>query len=196
MAGKVAQRRAALREVLIQSAQRRIAEDGLNSLKARDLAKDAGCALGAIYNVFEDLHELILEVNARTFKRLGAAVAAGLNDASDDPTERLVAMGQAYHHFATREYMSWRTLFDVARTTEMPTPDWYLAEIEQLFIYISKPLAELFPDSDAEERVLLTRGLFSSVHGIVFLGLDKVNSGVPVAEIDRTIALILRRFAA
>lgn len=196
MAGKVAARRAALREALIDSAEKRIAEGGLQALKARDLAKDVGCALGAIYNVFEDLHELILEVNARTFKRLGTTVAAGLEDASDDPTERLIAMGQAYHHFATRDYLSWRTLFDVARTTDMPTPDWYLAEIEQLFIYISTPLAELFPESSAEERILLTRGLFSSVHGIVFLGLDKVNSGVPVEEIDRTIALILRRLAS
>jgi len=195
MAGKVAARRAALRETLILSAERRIAEGGLEALKARDLAKDAGCALGAIYNVFEDLHELVLEVNARTFKRLGAAVAGELDQAADDPVERLVVMGQAYHHFATREYLSWRTLFDVARTTEMPTPEWYLAEIEKLFAYIAAPLGQLFPESSNEERVLLTRGLFSSVHGIVFLGLDRVNSGVPVAQIDHTISLILKRLA-
>ncbi len=195
MAGKVAARRAALRETLIESAEKRIASGGLDAVKARDLAKDAGCAVGAIYNVFEDMHELILEVNARTFKRLGAAVAGELGKASDDPVERLVVMGQAYHHFATKEYLSWRTLFDVARTTEMPTPDWYLAEIETLFAYIATPLGSLFPESSAEERVLLTRGLFSSVHGIVFLGLDKVNSGVPVEQIDQTISLVLRRLA-
>ena len=195
MAGKVAARRAALRETLIESAEKRIASGGLDAVKARDLAKDAGCAVGAIYNVFEDMHELILEVNARTFKRLGAAVAGELGKASDDPVERLVVMGQAYHHFATKEYLSWRTLFDVARTTEMPTPDWYLAEIETLFAYLATPLGSLFPESSAEERVLLTRGLFSSVHGIVFLGLDKVNSGVPVEQIDQTISLVLRRLA-
>lgn len=196
MVGKVAARRAALRETLIESAERRIAADGLSALRARDLAKDAGCALGAIYNVFGDLNDLVLAVNARTFHRLGTAVSAELADAPQDPVEQLVVMAQAYHHFAAAEYLSWRALFDIERAPDEEAPEWYLQEMGQLFAYIANPLAVIFPNLGEEDRALLTRGLFSSVHGIVFLGLDRASSGVPAAEIDRMIALILRQMTA
>ena len=41
-----------LRDRLIDIAQEMIAAQGLDGLKARDLAAAAGCALGAIYTAF------------------------------------------------------------------------------------------------------------------------------------------------
>ncbi|PRY78185.1 AcrR family transcriptional regulator [Yoonia maritima] len=196
MAGKVAERRAALRDNLIIIAEKRIASDGLSALRARDLASDAGCALGAIYNVFGDLTDIVLAVNARTFHRLGADVAAALADAPQDPIEQLVVMAQAYHQFAAANLHSWRALFDVERAPGEAAPDWYLHEMGQLFAYISDPLAVVFPNRDPQELALLTRALFSSVHGIVLLGLDGASAGVPSDDIDKMIALILRQFTS
>ncbi len=196
MVGKVAARRAALRDNLIEIAERTIASKGLTALRARDLASEAGCAVGAIYNVFGDLTDLVLAVNARTFHQLGADVAAALADAPQDPVEQLVVMAQAYHQFATENHLSWRALFDVERTPGEAAPDWYLAEMGQLFAYISDPLAVIFPAHDSKDLALLTRALFSSVHGIVLLGLDEASSGVPTDDIDRMIALVLRQITA
>jgi AcrR family transcriptional regulator len=193
MAGKVAERRAALRDNLIVIAERTIASKGLTALRARDLASEAGCAVGAIYNVFGDLTDLVLAVNARTFHRLGADVAETLADAPQDPAEQLVVMAQAYHRFAAQNHLSWRALFDVERAPGEAAPDWYLQEMGQLFAYISDPLAVVFPERDSQELALLTRALFSSVHGIVLLGLDEASAGVPSDDIDRMIALVLRQ---
>jgi AcrR family transcriptional regulator len=193
MAGKVAERRAALRENLIEIAERTIASKGLGALRARDLASEAGCAVGAIYNVFGDLTDLVLAVNARTFHRLGADVAEALADAPQDPVEQLVIMAQAYHGFAAANHQSWRALFDVERAAGEAAPDWYLEEMGQLFAYISDPLAVIFPARDSTELALLTRALFSSVHGIVLLGLDEASAGVPSDDINRMIALVLRQ---
>lgn len=196
MATKTEIRRQDLRDKLILIAERTIAADGLSSLRARDLAKEAGCAVGAIYNVFGDLTELALAVNARTFHRLGADVAEALAEAPQDPVEQLIVMGQAYHRFAARNHQSWRALFDIERPAGEAAPDWYLAEMGQLFAYISDPLAVIFPDRDAAELGLLTRALFSSVHGIVLLGLDEASAGVPSDDINRMIDLVLRQFTA
>lgn len=193
MARKTESRRKELRESLIAIAERTIASDGLGALRARDLAKEAGCAVGAIYNVFGDLTELVLAVNARTFHRLGADVAAALAEAPEDPVEQLVVMAQAYHRFAADNHQSWRALFDVERAPGEAAPDWYLQEMGRLFTYISDPLAVIFPDQDAGERSLMTRALFSSVHGIVLLGLDEASAGVPSDDINRMIALVLRQ---
>ncbi len=196
MAGKVAERRAALRENLVLIAERTIADHGLGALRARDLASEAGCAVGAIYNVFGDLTDLVLTVNARTFHRLGADVAEALADAPQDPVEQLVVMAQAYHRFAAENHQSWRALFDVERAPGEAAPDWYLEEMGRLFTYISDPLAVIFPDRDSQEHALLTRALFSSVHGIVLLGLDEASAGVPSDDIDRMIGLVLRQLTA
>jgi AcrR family transcriptional regulator len=191
MVGKVEARRAVLRDTLIHHAERRIEADGLKNLRARDLARDAGCALGAIYNVFGDLNDLVLTVNARTFHRLGAAVAETLADAPQDATEQLILMSHAYHRFAAENFNLWRALFDIERPAGEAAPDWYLAEMGQLFAYIDAPLSVIFPDHSAEKRALLTKALFSSVHGIVLLGLDEPSAGVSAAQLDQMISIII-----
>ena len=60
-----------------------------------------------------------------------------------------------------------------------------------LFALIAAPLSQVFPDWDRDEIDLMTRALFSSVHGIVLLGLEKRISGVPQNQIERMIALLL-----
>ncbi len=195
MAGKVEARRAALRENLIEHAETRIVADGIKNLRARDLAKDAGCALGAIYNVFGDLDDLILTVNARTFHRLGAAVAESLADAPQDATEQLIVMSHAYHRFAAENFNAWRALFDIERAQGDTAPDWYLREMGQLFAYIDAPLSVIFPDHDAKTRALLTKALFSSVHGIILLGLEEASAGVPARHLEEMISLLLRHLA-
>lgn len=195
MARKTAARRAELRSKLIEIAERTIAVQGLSALRARDLAKEADCATGAIYNVFGDLGELTLEVNARTFKRLGAAVAEDLAAAPTDPTQQLIVMAQAYHHFAAANHNSWRALFDLPRAPGEAAPEWYLEEMGQLFTYIAGPLTALRPALGEGEISDLTRALFSAVHGIVLLGLDDASAGVGRDDIDRMIALVLGNLA-
>jgi len=195
MAGKVEMRRAALRDALIQHAETRITADGLKNLRARDLARDAGCALGAIYNVFGDLTDLVLAVNARTFKRLGAAVAETLADAPQDATQQLIVMSHAYHRFAAENFNTWRALFEIERPTGQAAPDWYLAEMGQLFAYIDAPLSVLYPDLEVGKRAILTKAMFSSVHGIVLLGLDEASAGVPAPQLDDMISLIFNHLS-
>lgn len=187
-------RKAALREKLIELAEAQIAAEGLASLRARSLAKEAGCAVGAIYTHFTDLNALVLEVNGRTFRRLGSSVAASVTAAADQPPRaRLIAMSHAYLHFAADQAFLWRALFDVEMSADGPVPQWYLDALGSLFSFIAAPLADMFPDMPEDELDLMTRALFSSVHGIVLLGLEKRISGVPLERIEQMIAQVLSR---
>src|SRR5258706_2973710 len=67
---KAASRREKLKAALIDAAERTIETEGLRALRARDLAAEVGCAVGAIYNAVADLDELIYAVNARTLAAL------------------------------------------------------------------------------------------------------------------------------
>ena len=190
MARNTEDRHAALRLRLTDAAETAIRDHGLASLRARDLAQAAGCSVGAIYTVFADLEALTLAVNARTFARLGAEVAAALPGHAAPPQERLIAMSHAYLRFAAANERLWRAMFEL-RMSEAEAPDWYRREIGKLFSHIAGPLAELFPDWPEERRGLMVRALFSSVHGICLLGLERRFSGVPVDRLEEMLALVL-----
>ncbi|MEM9972304.1 MAG: TetR/AcrR family transcriptional regulator [Pseudomonadota bacterium] len=187
------QRREKLRETLADIAERHVRDGGLSSLRARALAEEAGCAVGAIYNVFDDMTGLALAVNSRTFHRLGTFVSdAVARRGGTDPTDRMVAMAMAYLQFATDNPLLWRALFDVEFAADRDVPEWYMEELSRLFAIIAEPLSELKPEADAEDIHLMTRALFSSVHGIVLLGLDGRVSIVPRDKIEDMIGFVLR----
>lgn len=60
MSEKSKHRKLVLRDKLVVAAEARIEHAGLASLRARDLAMDAGCSLEAIYNVYEDLNAVVM----------------------------------------------------------------------------------------------------------------------------------------
>jgi AcrR family transcriptional regulator len=192
MSTKSEQRKAALREKLVHSAKVRIESDGMAALRARDLAKDAGCAVGAIYNAFEDLNDIVMAVNGLTFQALGETVRSSF-DGTEPPVDRLILMSHAYLGFAVDHTNLWRALFDLDMSEDGPVPAWYRAALADLFSNISRPLSELFPEMTEQELSLMTRAMFSSVHGIVLLGLQNRISGVPPEQIEQMIAVVLRR---
>jgi AcrR family transcriptional regulator len=187
-----AQRRTKLRERLLDVARQSIAARGLSGLKARELASEAGCALGAIYTAFDDLDELILRVNLATLQRLGEALDAAL--ATAPPAGALQALARAYLDFARREEPSWRTLFEHRLSGGGPVPDWYADARNQLFSRLEGPLGELLPHRDAAACARLARTLFSAVHGVVALGLEQKVAATPPetleAELDNLVRLI------
>jgi AcrR family transcriptional regulator len=190
---KTEQRHMDLRQRLVDIAEVQIAAEGAASLKARDLAARAGCSVGAIYNVVDDMTALVMEVNLRSFTALRqAAEAAMAASAHLGPQDQLVALGQAYLGFAATHLHAWRALFEVnAQLSEIPK--WYQQALDTLFASIAPPVRMLFPAMPEEELVLMVEALFSAVHGIVVLGLQNPGARVPHEPIARKIAMVMRR---
>lgn len=138
-----ADRRQALREGLIAAAGQAIAAEGLAGLRARDLARDVGCALGAIYNVFADLDDLVLAVNARTLavleRDLARARPPGDPQGAEAAIAALEALALAYADFAAANMLRWRAVFDHRLPRGRSVPDWYVSEQARLFDYVAAP---------------------------------------------------------
>src|SRR5262244_428074 len=171
------QRQTKMRAALVAAAERTIEREGLRGLRARSLAKEVGCAVGAIYNAVEDLDELVLLVNARTLRALEAELAAadrGAEHAGPDAAiARLVRMALAYLDFAAAHTPRWRALFEHRMPPGQSVPAWYRDQQQRLFGYVEELLAELQAHESRVRRTLLARSLFSAVHGVVVLGLEE-----------------------
>jgi AcrR family transcriptional regulator len=195
---KVADSRAALRQALVDAAERQIARAGLASLKARDLADAVGCALGMIYKLVPDLDALILAVNLRSLELLDAALGqAERLDASDSlapgdgaGVKTLVRMALAYFDFAAANEPRWRAIFEHRMPEGQVVPEPHLAQHRRMFANVEEPLRELVPGLDDAAYVLLGRSLFSAVHGVVDLGLKEKLGAMPQPVLRRQTAAI------
>lgn len=183
MSGKREEKREELRTRLIEAAESRIAGSGLSELRARDVTADAECALGALYNVFADLDMLILEVNARTLRRLDAEMTKALESA-DGHAMQMQILAQTYLGFARREPNLWWSLFQFHMNGQKAVPDWFSEEQARLLKQIVRPLAGLQPKLGGEQLIVRARTLFAAVHGIVSISLEKRFVGIPEETLD------------
>ena len=190
---KALERRAKFREELILAAERSISAGGLAGLKTRELAREIGVANGAVYNLVEDMDELILRVGSRTLGRLDAALTAAESNGPASPRDTLVRIAVAYCDFAAENLELWRALFEHRMAPGKPVPEWAVDEQMNLFRHIYQPLAELFPERIAGRTGRDGAQSFSAVHGMVLLGLEQKLIAVPVEALRKEIATIVRR---
>jgi len=190
--GATGARHAALRQRLIEAAEATIATHGLADIKARELAAQAGCATGAIYSVFADLDELILEVNARTMQALDGALQQAMgHQPAASPRTILVLLAEAYMDFALAHRRRWDALFMHRMPAGRAAPDWFWQFQGGLFARVEAPVAALRPGLAGAERALLARSVFSAVHGVVVLGLDQRLVAIDASGLRRQLRLIV-----
>ena len=189
------QRRAGLRQVLLDAAERTIATQGLQALKARALAAEANCATGQIYNVWPDLDSLVLAVNARTLdhldERLTAAKAPSGLSAAEEARAALLAQAEAYLEFARGNGNRWRAVFEHRLSGSRPLPAWYREQQARLFSHVDRPLRALLPGLSPAERAALGRSIFSAVHGVVWLGLEELLGPQSYPEVQAQVNAIM-----
>jgi AcrR family transcriptional regulator len=179
------QKKSKRRALMLATARAIIATKGLRSLKVRDVADAAACSIGSVYNEFGDFDGLILTVNRETVQALTARLKAA---PSEDPVRQLHGLAAAYLDFATEQANLLRSLFEHRMEGDRPFPEDILSMVMQAFALMHEPLVRLLPDRDPEEVALLSRMMFSAVHGIISLGLEERMVAVPPAKLRQQVA--------
>jgi AcrR family transcriptional regulator len=173
------------RALMVATARDIIAAKGLRSLKVRDVAEAADCAIGSVYNEFGDFDGLILTVNRETVQALTVRLKAV---PAEDPVRQLHGLAAVYLAFATAHANLLRSLFEHRMEEDRPFPEDILRMVMQAFALMHAPLARLMPDRDQEQVSILARLVFSAVHGIISLGLEERMVAVPPDQLSRQVA--------
>jgi AcrR family transcriptional regulator len=85
-------------------------EHGYEGLSMRQIAERIGYSATTIYRYYEDKDDLLFAVVQEGFLRFGKALAKAAQS-SDDPRERLAALGRAYIEFGLRNPVYYRLMF-------------------------------------------------------------------------------------
>lgn len=186
------ERRARLRERLIDEAWTLLSTEGLPAMQARRVAQAAGCSVGAIYNVFPDLDELILRANSRTMAQLGAAAASV--GAALDPAwsvgQRVRRLSHVYVEFAFANEWAWRSLFEYRTTYRKPYPDWYREAQGLAFRDLGQGV--LGRPLDTQEKLYFVETLWAALHGVVSIAMDARFRDVSRPAIEAQVDLLTR----
>ena len=99
-----------LRRAILDAAAALFLEHGYEGLSMRQIAERIGYSATTIYRYYEDKDDLLFAIVQEGFLRFGQRLAKAAQS-SDDPRERLAALGHAYIEFGLKNPVYYRLMF-------------------------------------------------------------------------------------
>ena len=146
------------------------ANEGMNGLTARRIARGAGCSVGTVYNVFGNLDTVILYLNAMTLDALYEELARVKQ--TDDPTAQVGELVARYMKFTDENMNLWNVLFQHVWPKDHEFPDWYQRRIDGLLSILAGTLEPFFTDEQKTEQIQAATVLWCGLHGISSLAVS------------------------
>ncbi len=179
-----------LKQLILSSAERLVALWGREGLTARAVATDIYYSPGTIYNFYQDMDALVVDVNYATLGRLQAYCQHRIADLPPG-FSKVSALAYAYADFAEQHRRAWESVFasNAAEKQDSASvlPGYYQQRLADIFLMIETVLMESLnmPEPAACSSARL---LWACLHGITVLTLsgtlDLVGVAQPHALID------------
>ncbi|MGH1419976.1 MAG: TetR/AcrR family transcriptional regulator [Hyphomicrobiaceae bacterium] len=164
-----------LRELILTAATGLIESGGLASLSAREIARRIEYSPGTLYNVFENLDDLVLTIEGRMLDALADRLSNVSNNS--DPRAHVKNLAEAYLQFTHDNPRLWNLLFEHHLPADRDIPDWYQAKLDDLMGRIETALQPLLPNGNELALNRAARVLWAGVHGITTLSTtDKLST--------------------
>ena len=160
-----------LRRAILTAAQDLFLEHGYEGFSLRQVAEEVGYSATTIYLYFSDKDELLLHVSLEGFQTFGKMLRAGY-ESSEDPRERLEALGEQYFKFGLENPANYRLMFMQRTDIRMEElPEGY-ESIKDSFGFLFRTVHECVGAGYLHgDPQTLANFIWSGIHGIVALAL-------------------------
>ncbi len=156
-----------LYEMTVAAARGIVEAHGFRALTVRKIADAIGYSPGTIYNLFDNLDDLIIRLNGGTLDELFDRLSA--IEGSGDPTLDLDRLLGAYLAYLDAHPSLWNLLFEHTRPEGQVLPKWYVDKVANILGLLEQALSPHFPEDRADEKRHAARVLWASLHGICSL---------------------------
>jgi AcrR family transcriptional regulator len=168
----------AFRARLLDAAERRFAQNGVDGVSMRALAEELGCSAMTPYRYFGDKEEILAAVRAAAFDRFADAMEKAA-DIPGDARAKARAVGEAYIRFAVRDQQAYRLMFDLSQPDQDRFPELVRASSRArrtMSGFVEKMVEEGFLTGDPQA---LGQLFWAASHGLILLHLAGKLSGKP-----------------
>ena len=172
-----------IREMALAAAENIVRAQGPKGFSARRVASAIGYTVGTLYLVFDNLDDLILQVNGRTLDRLHARMVKEQAQC-EQATERLLRLGHSYIQFANEEPHCWEMIFESRFPQAQGMPEWFREKVARMFSLVEEALKPLAKNHTSAEIAQAARALWSGVHGICILAITNKLDVAGVASVQ------------
>ena len=156
-----------LNDMALATAWQIAEQEGLRGVTGRRVARDIGYTVGTLYNLFDDVDDLIVQLIGRILD----ALYDGLKELPLDgePESGLRALAGGYVAFTGRHPKLWGLLFEHRLPEGRMPPEANQRTIINLLGLVERSLAPLFPPGHEADRLHVARVLWSGLYGICSL---------------------------
>ena len=167
MARRADHTREELHRMALDAARDIVEIDGLRGIKARRIMDDIGYTVGTLYQLFDDLDDLIVHMNTETLDALHETCSSV--SLASEPEESLRGLAEGYVRYTSENPRLWSALFEHQLPEGKEMPEWYDARVVQLLALVEKAIAPFFHEGEESERLHESRLLWASLYGITSL---------------------------
>jgi AcrR family transcriptional regulator len=156
-----------LTDLALDAAREIVASEGMRGLTARKVAQRIGYSVGTLYNVFHNIDDLIVHLDASLLDQLYVEMTAAAPTPGTEPA--LKDLARRYLAFVHENQNAWNLLFEHRLPEDQSLPEWYYVKLDRLLSLVEDIVAPLYGEGEAADRARAVRVMWSGVHGIATL---------------------------
>ena len=168
-----------LRELILVATRRVVEAQGFSALSAREIAREIGYAPGTLYNMFSNLDEILMRVEARILEELDEAIARAV--VGKKGIEALRTFATTYVEFAYKNHRLWELVQQHNPENNKTAPDWFLERMYAPMSRLEPLIGSILELSDADEVSRSARLLWSTVHGLLHVAMTPKYGALPLS---------------
>ena len=160
-----------LRQLILDAARSIIERDGLVGLSAREVARLIGYSAGTLYNIFENLDDVLMTLQSDLLVEFVERLRTVKRD--PDPYKTVDALARCYVDFALEKRRLWNLLCVHPLPKGKSLPPAFEETIDFLTTTLVEALEPILPPMSPAEAHQRARTLWAGVHGITLVAVGE-----------------------
>jgi AcrR family transcriptional regulator len=160
-----------LRQKILEAAKDIIEREGLVGLSAREIARAIGYSPGTLYNIFENLDDVLLTLQKNMLANLLEALTS--IEADGAPEKSIEIYARAYLNFALDNKLMWNLLFAHNMAQNKTIPHALIDNVNKISAFLQSTIARVIPDASPSEIEFASKALWTGVHGVTAVAVTE-----------------------
>ncbi|NNE87303.1 MAG: TetR/AcrR family transcriptional regulator [Silicimonas sp.] len=180
-----------LTQLALESAREIVASEGINALSGRKVTARMGYTIGTLYQVFDDMDDLVEQMNAQTLEMLYDHCQQGARQ--DDVAQQLKALGILFGEFVKAHPFEWDAIMSYRYKDDHTTSEAYHSEILRLFGLMETATRQFYDKGEEDEHAADMAMLWASLTGILGVAFSERQVGGSLEQmLEHLIAMYLK----